>query len=176
MRALLTLFVGSSLCLSASVVASPCSVIPNAAIQKMLGEKVSNAKPVSQISGELRYSQCFYSLSTFTNSISISVVTPSPSDMHRDAPRELWQRWFHRDSEDADRDAAGKSEEEEAGSKALPISNLGDEAFWVHSFVGNLYVLKGNSFLRISIGGKLTDEERQKRAKALAAAALKNLR
>ena len=166
MRSLLILLLGSSM----TVAASPCSVIPNAAIERTLGEKVSNAKPVSQMTGELRYAQCFYSLPTFTNSISVSVVTPGPTDRHHDAAREFWERRFHNDHGDGD-----GGEEQEAGAKAVPISNLGDEAFWVHSFVGNLYVLKSNTFLRISIGGKLTDEERQRRAKALAIAALKNL-
>jgi hypothetical protein len=37
-------------------------------------------------------------------------------------------------------------------------------------------VRKGNRFFRISLGGKMTDEERRTRAKALAAVALRQLR
>ena len=146
--------------------AGACSLIPATAIQKAFGEAVTNAKPTYQTSGHLKYSQCFYSLPTFSNSISVSMIAPARNSDH-DAARERWNRSFHREGDnDAD------SEEREATANSVPLPNLGDEAFWVHSFVGNLYVLKGNKFLRISIGGKLTDEERQKRAKALAEAAL----
>jgi len=157
------------------VPAGACSLIPSAAIQRAFGEPIANAKPLSQIAGELSYSHCFYSLPTFTNSISLSLTGPSPADADHNAARELWQRWFHGAANDADRDAPGSSEEREAAAKAAPVPDLGDEAFWVHSFVGNLYVLKGSTFLRISIGGKLTDAERQARARALAVAALRNL-
>lgn len=39
-----------------------------------------------------------------------------------------------------------------------------------------LYVRKGNRFLRISLGGKMTNDERQAKAKALAAEAVRHLR
>ena len=178
MRLLLIFLPASTLLLAAGPAktsAGACSLIPPDAIQKVFGERVANAKPDSQVNGELSYSQCFYSLPTFANSISIAVASPSPADTHHDAARELWNRRFHGEDEDKDRDAAGQSEEREAAAKAAPLEGLGEEAFWVHSFVGNLYVLKGNAFLRISIGGKFTDEERRERAKALAAAALKNI-
>ena len=149
-----------------------CSLIPSATILQLFGETVSNAKPVPQTSGNLIHSQCFYSLPTFINSISLSVTAPKN---HGDAARELWEHLFHGEGGDNDHDA-DKSEEREEGAKAVPVPRLGDEAYWVHSFVGNLYVLKGDVFLRISIGGKLTDEERQKRAKALALAVLSNLK
>ena len=46
----------------------------------------------------------------------------------------------------------------------------------MRSFVGTLYVRKGNQFLRVSLGGKLTDDERQANAKLLAIDALRRLR
>jgi hypothetical protein len=89
----------------------------------------------------------------------------------------MWEHWFHCEEGDKDKDRGKpESEEEEAAAKAAPVAGVGDEAFWVHSFVGNLYVRKGNRFLRISLGGKMNDDERQARAKALAADALRRLR
>ena len=178
MRYLTTLLLASTLVYAGGAAKPPagaCSLIPATAIHQVFGEPVTNAKPASQTSGEVTSSHCFYSLPTFTNSISVSLTAPGAANARHDAARELWQRWFHGERDDGDHEAAGKSEEQEAASKASPLPNLGDEAFWVHSFVGNLYVLKGNEFLRISIGGKLTDEERQERAQALARAALKTL-
>ncbi|MBV9403997.1 MAG: hypothetical protein JO211_01535 [Acidobacteriaceae bacterium] len=147
-----------------------------------MGEPVKSAKPTAQIIGEVRFSQCFYTLETFTNSISVAVTAPGPADVHHDAARELWQRWFHKGEKDADSDhekeesrRGGESEEEEAAAKALPVAGIGSEAFWVHSFVGTLYVRKSDQFVRISMGGKLSDEERLARAKSLAADALRHM-
>jgi hypothetical protein len=137
-----------------------CGLLPSEAIRQATGEAVASSKATSAAAGKLRQSQCFYTLPTFTNSISVTLTTG--------AARDLWERQFHGDG-----DAA---EEKEAGAKAEPVTGIGDEAYWVHSFVGNLYVRKGNRFFRISLGGKLTDDERRTRAKALAAAALRQLR
>ncbi len=163
----------------ASVSAAPvqaerdaCALLSSAAIEKNLGESVKNTKPTSQVQGGVRFSQCFYTLQTFTKSISVTLTSPAGGD--RDAARELWQRWFHKEAvEDPDRKSArGGSEEEEVGASARPVSGLGDEAFWVQSFVGNLYVRRGDRYIRISIGGKQTDAERLATAKALASEAL----
>jgi hypothetical protein len=151
-----------------------CSLLSPAAIRQATGEQATNTKSTSQIAGKLRQSQCFYSLPTFTNSISVTLT--SATGLRSDAAREMWERWFHR-TDDKDEDSRKpESEEEEAAAKAAPVAGVGDEAYWVHSFVGNLYVRKGNRFLRISLGGKMTDDQRQARAKALAAAALQRLR
>jgi hypothetical protein len=46
---------------------------------------------------------------------------------------------------------------------------------WISGIGGTLYVLKGDAFLRISIGGAGTDETRLAAAKALAAKAVARL-
>jgi hypothetical protein len=146
--------------------ADACGLLPSEAIRQATGEAVASRKATTAAAGKLRQSQCFYALPTFTNSISVTLT--SSAGLSRDAARELWERQFHGDG-----DAA---EEKEAAAKAEAISGVGDEAYWVHSFVGNLYVRKGNRFFRISLGGKMTDEERRTRAKALASVALRQLR
>ncbi len=149
--------------------ADACALLSAEAIHKATGEQVANTKATSQTAGKVRQSQCFYTLPTFSNSI--SVILTGPAGASHDAAREMWERWFHREE-----GAKAESEEEEAAAKAAPVAGVGDEAFWVHSFVGNLYVRKGDRFLRISLGGKMNDGERQARAKALAAVALRRLR
>jgi hypothetical protein len=143
---------------------------------------MKSTKPTTQTVGEVLFSQCFYALTTFTKSVSVAVTAPGPADVHHDAARHLWQRLFHRDAPDKDADEDqdrrapnSEAEEEEAASKAEPVSGIGDEAFWVRSFVGNLYVRKGDQFLRISIGGKQSPEERLAKAKELASDALRRL-
>ena len=148
-----------------------CALLSPDAIRQATGEPLVSTKPTAQVARGVRQSQCFYTLPTFTNSISVTLVGPAGSP--RDAARELWESWFHRDR---DRDAKPGSEEEEAAAKAVPVPGLGDEAYWVQSFVGNLYVRKGGQFLRISLGGKAADADRRTTAAALATQALRRLR
>jgi hypothetical protein len=151
--------------------ADACALLSRAAIRQATGEQVASTKATSQVTRKVRQSQCFYALPTFTNSVSVTLT--SPAGLKRDGAREMWERWFHPGEDD--KDHAQAEPEEETAAKAAPVAGMGDEAFWVHSFVGNLYVRKGNRFLRISLGGKMNDEERQARAKALAADALRRL-
>jgi hypothetical protein len=154
-----------------------CALLSSEAIRRATGEQVTNTKATSQTTGKVRQSQCFYTLPTFINSISVTLTSPAGS--RHDAAREVWEHWFHRSVEDKDRGkdrSKPESDEGEAAASAAPVAGVGDEAFWVNSFVGNLYVRKGNRFMRISLGGKMNDEERQARAKALAADALRRLR
>jgi len=160
-----------------------CTLISPGAIQKTLGEPLQSTKPTTQTVGEVFFSQCFYALPTFTKSISVAVTAPGPADVHHDAARHLWEHWFHHAAAEKDEDseheahgtARNESEEAEATAKAEPVEGVGDEAFWVRSFVGNLYVRKGDQFLRISIGGKQKPEERLAAAKALAGDAVRHM-
>jgi hypothetical protein len=161
-----------------------CNVISPGQIQRIMGELPKSAKPSEHTIGELIFTQCFYTLPTFTNSVSLAITMPSAADVHHDAARHLWNKWFHRDDpafekDDGNKDAkAGGSkgaEEEEETAKAEPVAGIGDEGFWVRSFVANLYIRKGNEFVRISIGGKDSPEARLVKAKELAKDALRRL-
>ena len=56
------------------------------------------------------------------------------------------------------------------------IDGLGDEAFWVSNrFGGVLYVLKGDAFISIGVGGTDDEETKLKKSKALAEKALERL-
>ncbi len=183
----MTRFAGLLACclLPASLYAVPrdaCTLLSPATVQKVVGEPVTNTKPAVNIVGGLRESQCFYSMHTFANSVSLTLMEGAPN--HADAAREQWRQWFHKTEHEQEEERLknkkvkrpGDDEEDEAAAKPVEVSGIGEDAFWVHSFVGNLYVRKGDRFLRVSVGGKLTDDQRQERAKALAAAALKSLR
>ena len=152
-----------------------CALLSPEAIHQATGERVVSAKATTQVARGLRQSQCFFTLPTFANSISVTLT--GPADSPPDAARKLWESWFHREKEDEDqRRGTPDPEEQEAAAKAAPVTGLGDDAFWVQSFVGNLYILKGRQFLRISLGGKAADADRRARATALATEALRRLR
>src|SRR6266540_3466970 len=69
-----------------------------------------------------------------------------------------------------------KEEEEEKGPPPKKISGLGDVAFWVSNrFGGILYILKGDDFISIGIGGTDDEDIKLEKSKALAQKALQQL-
>jgi hypothetical protein len=132
-------------------------------------------------------SQCFFRTASFNKSVSLVLFTPDPAKPSVPGPREYWQEQFHPREpavKEKDEPAAGqvkapkKSEEERERQlhKPRPIGGLGEEAYWVgNPITGALYVVQGDAFLRISVGGIREESARIERSKALARAALKRL-
>jgi hypothetical protein len=114
-------------------------------------------------------SQCYFELPTTANSIVLTVTQKAEGENARD-PKENWQELFHRDQ------ASEKKTEGKEGQGPEKIEGLGDEAFWTGSRVGGaLYVLKGNSFFRISVGGGAARAEKIEKSKTLAQSIVKRL-
>jgi hypothetical protein len=129
-----------------------CSLLTADDLERVQGERPAEIKPTE--SGA--FQQCFYRLPTFTNSINLGVTHNG---------RALWQRIEQ-----------GGREEKEEKSSTREIEGLGDDALWSPLPVGaTLYVLKGDTMLRISIGGKMDDAARLEKSIQLARAALKRL-
>ena len=93
--------------------------------------------------------------------------------------REFWKERFgsagnekERERErERDRDKKAKVTEEEDEERAPPerVKGIGEEAYAVgNAKMGALYVLKGDKFLRISIGGSHSQPERIEKMKTLA--------
>jgi hypothetical protein len=80
---------------------------------------------------------------------------------------------FAQPGSDSNREA--DNEADEAGKPRL-IPALGEEAYWVGSPIsGALYVLQGDLFLRISVGGVPKESTRIDKSKSLATAILRRL-
>src|ERR1043166_9630251 len=141
-----------------------CAMLTSKEIESIQGEALKDTK-LSESSAEgLNVSQCFFTLPTFTNSISLVVTQRGDGAGARD-PRQFWRDTFHRDKEPE------KDRGEEEGKSRPPqkVSGIGDEAFWMTSpAAGILYVLKGSNFVRISIGGREDQQTKIKKSKALA--------
>jgi hypothetical protein len=159
-----------------------CKVLSSDDLKSVMGESLKEAKPSERADGGFNVSQCFYALPTFTKSVSVSITTAGTRN-----PREFWEQTFHR-AEEAKKDrkeekeTAPKSERDRArerkkeASKPEKITGIGDEAFWTSSpIVGALYVLKKNTFFRISIGGADDQKTRLNKSKALAAKILSHV-
>ena len=160
-----------------------CALLTSAEMEAVQGEPVKETKPSVQQSGSFLMSQCFFRTATFTKSVSLALAVPDPAKPSAFTPREFWGKQFHPPEPVKEgKPVAGKApkksepEDEKEVGKPRAIAGLGEEAYWVGNPIsGALYVLKGNSFLRISVGGVREESARMEKSKALARAALKRL-
>src|SRR6266545_1939331 len=157
-----------------------CALLTSKEIESVQGEAIKETKLTGQSKGGFSVSQCFFTLPNFTNSISLMVAQKGRGSGAND-PKEFWRDTFHEDKareKGKGRDKGKGEEEEEEGGGAPPqkIPGIGDEAYWTRSRVGGaLYVLKGDAYIRISIGGAADQATKIKRSKVLAQKALARL-
>lgn len=169
-----------------------CALLTSQEIRSVQGESLKETKASGKAEGGFSISQCFYTLPTFSNSISLAVTQKGDGAGARD-PKEFWEATFDKESErERDNEHDQKSEkergkkpekardknreEEEESAPPQKIPGVGDEAFWTGSHVGGaLYVLKGNTYLRVSVGGAGNQQTKINKSKALARLALKRL-
>ena len=151
-----------------------CAMLTSQDIQPIQGEALKETKLTERSADGLYTSQCFFTLPTFTNSISLAVTRSADGPGARNA-REFWKDSFDRDTErnkERAREREREKEREEAEEGERPprkITGIGEEAFWMASpAVGILYVLKGPNYIRISVGGAGDQQTRLKKSKALA--------
>jgi hypothetical protein len=149
-----------------------CSLLTTAEIESVQRETVKDTKLSGSKESGFRVSRCFFTLPTFTNSISLQITQRGEGAGARD-PKEFWQDTFHREhksEKEREKEKAERKEEGE-GESAPPVKvdGVGDEAFWMGTRVGGaLYVLKGNNYLRVSIGGSGEEADKIRRSKELA--------
>jgi hypothetical protein len=172
MRVKAWLFLLSSLLAIGCTVASgdfdACKLIVPSEIEAVQGEAVLDSKSGERKTGGFTIAQCYYTLPSHTKSVSLEVTRPDPEQGTPSRPRDRWKKLFHGD--------ADQQEGEKESGKPQPVSGVGDEAFWSgNPMVGALYVLKDDSYLRISIGGAEDASIKIRKTMALAQRALKRL-
>jgi hypothetical protein len=176
-----------------------CALLTSDDIKDVQGEAVKDAKSSQRNDSSFAVGQCFYTTPTFTKSVSLELTQAANGS--KTSPRDFWKENFTRAATEGEREERGRDkdrdkgrdkdkdkdknkdkergrggEEEGEGAPPTHVAGIGDDAYWVNSRVsGALYVLKGNSFIRISLGGAEDDAARQKKAKALAQKALARL-
>ena len=153
-----------------------CAMLTSEEIQSIQGQALKETKLSERSADGFHTSQCFFTLPTFTNSISLTVTQRADGPEARD-PRKFWKDNFHADKErdkerERERERGEKGRAEEDGEEERPpqkITGIGEEAFWMASpAAGILYVLKGSSYVRISVGGSGDQQTKLKKSKALA--------
>ena len=144
---------------------NPCTLLTSEEIAAVQGEAVVGTKPSTNQGRGLAMYDCFYTLPTFTNSISLSVTQAGPGANAVD-PRGQWQETL----------AASNAKAGEKTGPAQMVEGVGEQAFWTgNERMGALYVLKGSRYLRISVGGGGDQPTKIEKCRALAEAALKRL-
>ena len=155
---------------SSQVKLDACTLLTSKDVESVQGEPLKETKGSGQSANGFAVSQCYFALPTYSNSISLSVTQKSDGPDGRD-PKEFWTATFHREKEQEKR-----GEEEERGAPPRKIDGVGDEAFWTGNRVGGtLYILKGNSFIRISVGGAGDEATKIDKSKKVAQMVLKRL-
>lgn len=151
-----------------------CTLLTSDEIKVVQGEALKTTKPSQQAGHEFVIDICYYELPTPSNSISLSLAQPNPNK--KGSVREFWENSFG-DSEHGRKEKEREGEGEiEEGAPPRKIAGLGQEAFWFSSPIGGvLYVLKGDHYIRISVGGKGTSEAKLNKSKALAQKAIARL-
>lgn len=157
-----------------------CMLLSSAEIEAVQKEAVTEKGASTQPSGGMLMSQCVFHTATFAKSVHVALAAPERAGKSGLAPREFWQRQFHptavKEEETSVARKKSEQEREEEANEARPITGLGEEAYWVGNPVaGALYVLQGEVFLRISVGGVGEESARIEKTKILARAAAKRL-
>jgi hypothetical protein len=158
-----------------------CSLLTRREIQAVQGDRVMATKASEPQRNQFTVSQCFYTLATFSKSISLEVTRRRPGET--EGPRSHWKQMFAKalqkgeergEAEESEKESGREREREAARPRA--VIGVGDEAFWDGSSIGGgLYVLRDETYLRLSVGGPDPAEVKIEKLKKLARSALRRL-
>ena len=158
-----------------------CNLITPVEIETVQGEKIIEAKSSSQSTDTFIVNQCYYVAAENGKSVVLSVYRADAGNPAGRRPKDFWRERFAAVGSEKERDNKSKDKESEQAEKeeSTPpqvIEGLGDQAYWLDNKLGGaLYVLKGDEFFRVSLGGIPDTELRINKAKSLARGVLKRL-
>jgi hypothetical protein len=151
-----------------------CRMITIEEIGAIQGSPIKEPKASTRSENGFRVSQCFYTAAEFSKSVNLAVIQKDPDNSARQSPKDFWKEKFDPYQNEEPKTKTG--DEKEQGAAPKEIEGLGDDAYWVSNrFGGVLYVLKGDAFISISLGGTDDEETKLKKLKALAQKALQRL-
>jgi hypothetical protein len=158
-----------------------CSLLTAQEIEDVQRSPIKDKKNSERANGGLLMTQCVFIAADFPQSVSLAISHTDPSDAAKRSVTAYWKETFGRYSEpeearERDKRSSGSAKEEKEGVPPKKIEGIGDDAYWLADRVGGaLYVLKKDAILRLSLGGKQTEETRLEKSKALAQKALARL-
>ena len=151
-----------------------CSLVSKEEVESVQVTSVNEAKSSEHSDGGFLVSQCFYTAAEFSRSVTLALVRSDPKQGSKRSPKDFWKEKFDPYQDEEPKTKSG--DEKEQGSAPKKIEGLGNDAYWVgNRFGGMLYVLKGDAFISIGVGGTDDEDTRLKKSKALAEKALQRL-
>jgi hypothetical protein len=157
-----------------------CSLLTSADIRAVQNAPVASTKSSQPERDRFSVSQCFYTLAPFSKSISLEVTRRRPGE--KEGPREYWKelfapaRWKEKDQENEKEKESERGKEREKSSAPRRVRGVGDDAYWVGPATGGgLYVLRGDAFFRLSLGGSDPEAVKIRKLARLAGKAVKRL-
>jgi len=151
------------------LVEDACALLTSDEIASVQGEPAQKTRPQRKELNGLAITQCFFALPAYERSISLVVVQKAAAGSRR--PLEPWKEMFGPEKIHETESASGKKE-----MPPMRIADLGDEAFWVgNNTIGALYVLKGDSYITLSVGGPEDQKIKIEKTTTLARAILPRL-
>jgi hypothetical protein len=158
-----------------------CSLLTSADIRTVQNAPVASTKSSEPERERFAVSQCFYTLVPFSKSISLEVTRRRPGE--KESPRDYWKelfapsRWKGKDRDrEKEKESEGEEEREKRSSAPRRVRAVGDDAYWVGPATGGgLYVLSGDAFFRLSLGGSDPELVKIRKLARLARKAVKRL-
>jgi hypothetical protein len=151
-----------------------CRLITSEEIGAIQGSPIKEPKGSTRSENGFRVSQCFYTAAEFSKSVNLAVIQKDPDNSAKQSPKDFWKEKF--DPYENEEPKTKSGDEKEQGSAPKKIEGLGDDAYWVgNRFGGMLYVLRGDAFISIGVGGTDDEDTKLKKSKALAEKALQHL-
>ena len=158
----------------AAITHDACNLLTKEEVGSVQGSPVNETKSSEHSDGVFLVSQCFYTAAEFSKSVTLALVQSDPKQGSKRSPKDFWKEKF--DPYENEERKAQSGDEKEQGSAPKKIEGLGDDAYWVgNRFWGILYVLKGDAFISIGLGGTDDEETKLKKSKVLAQKALQQL-
>lgn len=152
---------------AAAAAPNACEVLTPRDVARVQGSKFTTTRLTESKDGGVTISQCFYTLPRFTDSVTIDLI--------RGQARSFWQQHFA-ESEVNEAGMLSVMREPEEESRPRAITGVGERAVWSgNRLSGALYVLSGDTVVRVSVGGAGTEEQKIERAKRLAERVVRRL-
>jgi len=144
-----------------------CSLLSKEDVESVQKSPVNEMKSSEHLDGTFRISQCLYTAAEFSKSVSLALIQLDPHEHGARSPRDFWKEKFGPYATDKERREKAETETAENDKAPAPKKSLISEMTPTGSgnrFGGILYVLKGDAFVSVGIGG--TDDEATKREKS----------
>ena len=157
-----------------AIVRDACNLLSKEEVESVQAAHVNETKSSEHSDGVFLVCQCFYTAAEFSKSVTLALVQSDQKQGSKRNPKDFWKEKF--DPYENEEPKAKSGDEKEQGSAPKKIEGLGDEAYWVgNRFGGTLYVLKGDAFISVGLGGTDDEDTKLKKSKVLAQKALQRL-